>query len=297
MGAELRDIEIDIQNFNKMISLFERVSKKPRTEVLKKETGSVLRLCIQQTKVASKAKLKRLTPTIAQKQMGFNKRYKDPPTVIRWMDGSIKKEAQGNAYINFKGSPKKRWINLYENYKQNNKKTTYKAKNGKTYTQDGPWKRWKKQKASVWLADAQEENFDVNRLIKKEIDPTKAQGLTVQGWLHIAEAIGVNVQNVPPLTAKIDRKVMLAKKATGISGRRYRNGTGHAMATGTGKDYIEIINKYPSVNKPIYQGKKTGRQVLQIALYRRVSALTSAIQHDIFKDMEVAGKQFATFGN
>lgn len=279
-------IEVDISKFNRMINHLQRLSNKPKTQVLKEESASVLRICIQQTKMASKAKLKKLNANAAHNKAGLNKRYQQSGSKVTWNDGSRGGKA-GNAYAVFKGvDGKKRKVNLYQGYKKNRKKTIDIAHN--KYV-ESPWERWEGTKFDSILRQAEADKSNLDELMGR-IDYRKTQGLQVQGWLHIARALRVNVLQAPPKSAKIEKKVMMAKQATSAMGKKYVNGTAFVK-----QNSITLINKFPRANEAIYsKGKRTGNDIFRAALRRRSGAFKQAVKNDLFKDVKKAGFQFSS---
>ena len=278
-------VQVDTTKFNKMLADLSRRTGKTSKQVMKEEAASVLKICVQLSKIKSKGKLKKLNARGAHIAAKFNKRYTTPDKNLTWNDGSRRGTA-GNAYLKIKGAKGNSVVNLAQRYKQNNKKGFDKTNNRVV---ESPFQRWKGTNYQ-WAIDQVQNDLSLINGLRQDFDYTKAQGLTVQGWLHIADSLGVNLLQAAPKSAKVERKIAAARSATSARGRRYRNGFAIVQP-----EHVTLINRFPNANRPIFgNNNKTGNDLFNIAIKRRLGAYKQAIKNDLFKNARASGFKFST---
>jgi hypothetical protein len=105
----------------------------------------------------------------------------------------------------------------------------------------------------------------------------KARYLGLQSWVQIGDAMGIDLNSVPPKTKNI--KIQDARDALDRKGKRYRNGTSFE-GENAGRYSLTITNDSP------VEVNKEGQARLSAALDRRAKAFENNVKHKVFDDMK-----------
>jgi hypothetical protein len=114
--------------------------------------------------------------------------------------------------------------------------------------------------------------------IKAEIPKRlRARFVGLQSWVQIGDALGLDLNSVPPQTKQI--KTQEARDAADRKGRTYRNGQKFENSIGPSYE-LTIVNESP------VEIKKTGQARLNSALDRRAKAFENNVAHKVFQDVK-----------
>jgi hypothetical protein len=137
-------------------------------------------------------------------------------------------------------------------------------------------------KAGDWI-DVKETVEDYRSALKRQLDHgTRARGLARQSWLQCIDAMGVDVDKVPPLYVKVPARV---RSAMG-GGMRRQNGTAIRGQSGRDELTITVINSYPR------QADMEFGRILASARDQRTKAMTMELHKGVFDDVKTLERRY-----
>ncbi len=139
-----------------------------------------------------------------------------------------------------------------------------------------PAKGWRNEDI-VWLMSQGIEKARDAYIILSRKNRLRARFMKLQGWVQIGDALGLDLNSVPPQTKTI--KTQEARDAADRKGRTYRTGRAYENASGSGYDLTITNESWPEI-------ATGGQQRLNAALNRRAKAFENNLAHGVFNDVK-----------
>lgn len=258
-------VTVDYSGVKAMALDLAAASGKAYSSVLKSETGSIVKICALNAKIASLAKIR------ASSIVKIATRFREPG------GSSI-------IVINQRRDKGRTWFAYFAQTSggiTGSRRAGIRNVGAYMMFDAGPSQGWRVPD-TVWhdyLALCGYREEALKRGIKAR---QRARGLMRLSWLQIGDQLGVDLNNVSP---NGNLQEALARRARPSNGRLYQNGTAVVRQTLAGIA-ITVRNSSPLAIK------NQGQHQMDRAVSQRLSGFRHAMKKEVFKDLQLRAKRW-----
>ncbi len=269
------ETRFDTRKFDAFIAQATTVIPAPRTAVLIAETGAILKQCVLWTKTAKPKHIARRSRSEANNRTRSLYYPESPKTV-----------AGGTAWINVREAHKHRvWLRVPGEGPP--RFLLYRGDGFAKLKADGRNAVLKENSGLVRKSEVVGYVNSYKSKLRLEAQAQKnAAGLSRQSWIHIAQALGIDLKAVRggrDATAAIAK----AERATPPGGNSYTNGAG-MQRFNKSDSYLVLINKLPWNRSPYLRLDVT----LQRALNGRAAYFRRNLAAGVFRSLEATARAY-----